>query len=86
VEENLRVPLGLKRVAEASQLLTQFLVVVDLAVEDEMQGAEMQGLVRTLVEVDYHQPPNGEARHVVGPDSLSVGAALPHRLGHSLEE
>ena len=70
----------------AAELLPELLVVVDLAVEDEVQRSEMQRLVRPLVEVDDHQPPYGKARVLVVPDALAVGTAPPHRFRHPLEQ
>ena len=72
-------------VAGAAQLVAQLAVVVDLAVEDEVPGPEVQRLVGALVEVDDRQAAKRQPRVRVVPDALAVGTAMGHRGGHRVE-
>ena len=69
-----------------AQLVAQLAVVVDLAVEDEVQRAEVHRLVGALVQVDDRQPPEREAGVRVGPGALAVRPAVRHRRRHPLEK
>ena len=86
MQQHLAVPFGLEAVTESPQLVAQLPVVVDLTVEDEVQRAQVQRLVRALVEIDDRQPPKRQPNRPVTPDALAVGATVHHRRRHPFEQ
>src|SRR5439155_13014292 len=86
MQEHLAVAFGLERMATATKLLAKLAVVVDLTVENDVKRSEVQRLVGALVEIDDREAAAGDPRCLVVPQSLAVGTALDHRLGHPLEE
>ena len=85
VQQHLAVALGDERVTEAAQLVAQLAVVVDLAVEHEVQRTQVQRLIRARVEVDDREPAKGQSGRLVAPRRLRVGPAVRHRRGHAIE-
>ena len=71
---------------EGRQLVTELAVVVNLAVENEVPGAEVHRLHRSFVQIDDSEPPEGEARVRIRPRSLAVRSPMSHTLGHALEK
>jgi hypothetical protein len=77
-------------VSEGGQLHPEFLVVVDLAVEDDRDRPVLveHGLVGGGREVDDREPPEAEADAPVGrrPEALAIRAAMDHRVPHARQE
>ena len=67
----------LQRVAAGEQLLAQLGVVVDLAVEDDDDGAVLVGhRLRAAGDVEDREPPVAEADAVADVEAVAVGAAV----------
>src|SRR5690606_9090229 len=86
VDDHLGVGAGAEGVALALQLLAQFEVVEDLAVEDgpDRPGAVVQRLLAGG-RVDDRQSGVGQANAGGEVDSVGVGAAVAERRGHALQ-
>jgi hypothetical protein len=80
---------GLEGVASCEELLAQRQVVVDLAVEDDLDAAVLvrHRLVRRRREVDDREPPEREPDLATGcdPQARPVGPAVHHRVAHPSE-
>jgi hypothetical protein len=65
------------------QLVPQFLVVVDLAVEDHPDGPVLvcHGLL-AAIEVDDAEPPHAQSDAVANIDALLIGSSMSHRPAH----
>ena len=79
-----------KRWPFSSELPAQRQVVVDLAVEDDLDGAVLVGhrLVGGRREVDDRQPAEAEADVALRrqPEALAVRPAVHHRVAHPGED
>src|SRR5581483_11799291 len=86
VDENLRVAVRPEAMAGRLELGAQLLVVVDLAVLDDVDGAVLvrDRLVARL-EVDDREPPRGQADGAVDDRALAVRATVDERRVHRRE-
>ena len=82
VQQHLTVPLGRECMTEASELIAKLAIVVDLAVERQVQAIEVERLVRPWVQVDHRQTAEREAGRAVVPDPFVVGPAVRHGARH----
>src|SRR5439155_9066241 len=82
----LGIALCAKAMAFALQVGAETLVVVNLAVEDNLNGPVF--VADRLVaagKIDYGEPAVGEADAGTGPEALSVGAAVGDRARHAFQ-
>ena len=86
VQQHLPVPFGRERMTEASELVAKLAIVVDLAVEHQVQAIEVKRLVGAWVQIDHRQAAKRKARSAVVPDPLVVGPAVRHRAGHPRQD
>ena len=86
VDDDLGVALGVEAVAGGLQFGNQFLVVVDLAVEDHDHRAVLvEQRLLAGGDVDDAQPPVAEAQPGLDVQAAFVGAAVGLRVVHALE-
>ena len=86
VDDHLGVALGGEPVAAALQVVAQFAVVVDLAVEDHLHRSVFVGQwLAAGVEVDDRKPSVAECRVRIEPGSRLVGSAMCQHGGHRVE-
>jgi hypothetical protein len=86
-EQHLRVGLAAEAIALRAQLLAQLEVVVDLAVEDQLEPSIVGGerLESRVGEVDDREPQVSEADAVVREDAAAVGAAVREPVEHRVD-
>jgi hypothetical protein len=87
MHQRLRVALRFETVAPALQLVAQFPVVIDFAVEGHPDRPIFvgQGLAAAR-HVDDAQPDMAESRLRVAVDSFSIRAAMAHDIQHALDD
>lgn len=87
VRQQRRVAVAADPVAAGVEVGAQLLEVVDLAVEDDRDGAGLVGRrLVALVEVDDAQPPMPERRPPGDVDAAVVRPAVQDRQGHPLDD
>ncbi|MCX5682226.1 MAG: hypothetical protein NT049_00875 [Planctomycetota bacterium] len=86
MEDDLGVGPGAKRVAEMPQFLGQLDVIVNLAVEDDVERPVFVGhrLKARVREVDDREPPVGQRHAAAGAHAAAVGSAVLLDRVHSL--
>ncbi len=87
-EDHLGVGGAPERAPLPAQLLAKLDVVVDLAVEDELEKAVLrgEGLRRRLRQIDDREAPVPEREERVREDPLTVGSPVRERVAHPLHE
>ena len=87
VGDHLGVALGREAVPRRSSVAAQLAIVVDLAVEDDDDGAVLvvDRLIARL-EVDHPQAPDAQADAVLGMQTGRVRAAMDLPLAHRLHK
>src|SRR5947209_5162328 len=87
MRNDLSIGMRAERMAARGELVPKLLVVVDLAVEDDMHRAELVSQrLRAALEVDDGQPPHPERDVSVLPEALPVGSAVSHRSDHPAQD
>ena len=83
MNDGLGVALGAEPMAVSHQLAMQFLVVVDLAVEDDPHGPVfVEHRLLSAFEIDDAEAPHAERDTVLDVNALLVGAAMHHHSTH----
>ncbi len=82
MQQHLSIAFSEEAVADGLELVPELTVVVDLAVEYEVQPPVVERLIRTGVEVDDREAPERQAGDSVCPDALIVGPPVSHCARH----
>ncbi len=87
MDQDFGIALGPEPVSPAFEPAAQLLVVVDLAVEDDLDRAVFVAdrLVAPF-QVDDRQPPMRQPDPWLGPEPLGVRAAMGDRIAHGLQQ
>ena len=87
MNQSLGVAGGLEVMAARDQVRAQFLVVVDLAVEDDPHGTVLIGY-RLVAggEVDDAEAPHADGAAAIDVEALVVGTAMANLVAHRLHE
>src|ERR1700754_425033 len=81
------VAVGVELVTELFQLLAQFEVVVDLAVEDDPRGTVLVvNRLLTAFQVDDREPAHPEANGAINVKTVVVRPAMANRVAHARQQ
>src|SRR5215813_5492430 len=86
VNDGFGVAVGVEGVAQFFELLAEFEIVVDLAVEDDPRAAVLivNGLLAAL-QIDDGEAAHGHADRTIYVAAVLVGTAMPDRVVHPRE-
>ena len=83
MDDRFRVAGGLEDVAAPLQIAPQLLVVVDLAVEDDPDGAVLvRDRLEAVAQIDDAEAAHADGDAVADVDALIVGTAVRHDAAH----
>ena len=83
MDDRFRVAGGLEDVAAPLQVAPQLLVVVDLAVEDDPDGAVLvRDRLEAVAQIDDAEAAHADGDAVADVDALIVGTAVRHDAAH----
>ena len=87
VKDDFGVGAGVEGVTEGGELVAEFEVVVDFAVEGEVEGvgSGVHGLMAAGGKVDDAEAAMGEAEAVLAPDAVIVAATVVEGIDHGVE-
>ena len=87
VNQGLGVTVGAKAMTSRHEILPKRLVVVDLAVENDPDGAVLiRDRLVAARKVDDAEAPHAETHGAFGVEALIVGPAMPDLVAHRLDD
>ena len=87
MNDSFSVAVGIELVAELFELLAQFAIVVDLAVENNPGRAVLiMNRLLSVREVDDREPSHGQAHAIAEIETVVVRTTMPNRLVHAREQ